>query len=72
MADIRIDGHKLMFHVNRLNKWLKGEKFFPIYVEVGPSGACNHRCIFCALEYLGYEARYINTEIFKERLEEMA
>ena len=72
MADIRIDGHKLMFHVDRLNKWLKGEKFFPIYVEVGPSGACNHRCIFCALEYLGYETRYINTQIFKERLEEMA
>jgi radical SAM protein with 4Fe4S-binding SPASM domain len=72
MADIRIDSHKLMFHVDRLNKWLKGEQFFPIYVEVGPSGACNHRCIFCALEYLGYEARYINTEMFKDRLEEMA
>jgi cyclic pyranopterin phosphate synthase len=72
MADIRIDSHKLMFHVDRLHKWLHGEKFFPIYVEVGPSGTCNHRCIFCALEYLGYEARYINTEMFKERLREMA
>ena len=61
-----------MFHVDRLNKWLKGEAFFPIYLEVGLSGACNHRCVFCALEYLGYEERYINTEIFKKRLEEMA
>ena len=52
--DILIDSHKLMFHVDTVNKWLKGEKFYPIYVEVGPSGACNHRCIFCALDYLGY------------------
>jgi len=72
MTDIRIDSHKLMFHVDRVNKWLKGEKFFPIYVEVGASGACNHRCIFCALEYLGYKARYIDTQIFKKRVEEMA
>ena len=72
MGDIRIDGHKLMFHVDKVNKWLKGEKFFPVYVEVGPSGACNHRCIFCALEYLGYEARYIKTDVFKKRVEEMA
>jgi radical SAM protein with 4Fe4S-binding SPASM domain len=72
MTDIRIDGHKLMFHIDRVNKWLKGEEFFPIYVEVGPSGTCNHRCIFCALEYLGYKARYIDTEVFKNTIEEMA
>lgn len=72
MTDIRIDSHKLMFHVDRVHQWLNGEKFFPIYVEVGPSGTCNHRCIFCGLEYLGYKARYIDTEVFKKRIEEMA
>jgi radical SAM protein with 4Fe4S-binding SPASM domain len=72
MSNIRIDAHKLMFHVETVNKWLKGERFFPIYVEVGPSGTCNHRCIFCALEYLGYKARYIDSEIFKKRIQEMA
>jgi len=72
MTDIRIDSHKLMFHVARVDEWLKGKNVFPIYVEVGPSGTCNHRCIFCALEYLGYKARYIDTEVFKKNIKEMA
>ena len=72
MGDIRIDSHKLIFHVERVNRWLKGENVFPIYVEVGPSGTCNHRCIFCALEYLGYKARYIDTEVLKKNIKEMA
>jgi len=72
MADeFRIDSHKLIFHPLRVSKWLSGEKIYPIYAELSPSGACNHRCTFCALDYMEYKPRFLDTALLKERLTEM-
>ncbi len=71
MDKYRIDSHKLMYHVDRLDAWLKGRDVYPVYVEVSPIGACNHRCTFCALDFLEYEPRFLETEMLLERLEEM-
>ena len=71
MDKYKIDSHKLMYHVPRVNDWLKGETVYPIYMEVSPSGACNHRCLYCGLDFMGYKPNYLNTEILKERLSEL-
>jgi radical SAM protein with 4Fe4S-binding SPASM domain len=68
----RIDSHKLIFHPQRVAAWMSGEIISPIYVEISPSGACNHRCTFCAFDYVGYQTRFIETGVLKERLTEMA
>ncbi|MBI5447020.1 MAG: radical SAM protein [Deltaproteobacteria bacterium] len=67
----RIDGHKLHFHVDRLAAWQAGELIAPIYLEVSPSGGCNHRCRFCAFDYLEYRGRFLDGDVLKERLTEM-
>ena len=73
MADsYRIDSHKLLYHPERVFRWLAGENIYPIYMEISPSGTCNHRCIFCALDFMGYQKRFLDTPILKERLTEMA
>ncbi|MFH1077601.1 MAG: radical SAM protein, partial [Pseudomonadota bacterium] len=54
-----------------VNDWLKGETIYPIYLEMSPSGTCNHRCTFCALDYMKYQKRYLDTQVLKERLQEM-
>lgn len=61
-----------MFHVNRVNDFLDGKAIYPIYVEITPSGACNHRCTFCAVDYIGYKVRFLDTGMIKERVSEMA
>ena len=61
----RIDSHKLMFHVARVNDWMEGETIYPIYMEIAPSGSCNHRCIFCALDYLKYKPKILESEVLK-------
>lgn len=71
MDKYRIDSHKLIYHVPRVNDWLNGEITYPIYMEMSPSGACNHRCTYCALDFMEYQKRYLNTNILKERLTEM-
>ncbi len=72
MQDLRIDSHKLIYHTDRVNRWLEGKDVYPIYVEISPSGTCNHRCIFCAFDYLDYEPQFIDKSILKRALSDMA
>ena len=66
--EFRIDSHKLIFHPRRGNAWLAGDQIYPLYAEISPSGACNHRCTFCALDYMEYKPRFLDTMVLKERL----
>ena len=72
MSDLfKIDSHKLMYHPRRVSDWMDGKNIYPIYVEIGPAGQCNCRCIFCSVDYIGYKNRSLETPMLKERLEEM-
>ncbi len=72
MDKYNIDSHKLMYHVSRVNNWMEGKNIFPIYLEISTSGSCNHRCIYCALDFMEYRSRFLATDILKKRLSEMA
>lgn len=71
MDEFRIDSHKLIFHPKEVARWLSGETVYPIYLEISPSGACNHRCTFCALDFMEYKPRFLDAAVLKERLTEM-
>jgi radical SAM protein with 4Fe4S-binding SPASM domain len=71
MDKFRIDSHKLLFHPARVGAWQEGALIYPIYMEVSPSGACNHRCTFCGLDFMGYKAHKLDTAMLMERLTEM-
>lgn len=74
-----IDSHKLIYHPVRTaqllesgDDWQKAKKVYPLYMEISPIGACNHRCVFCAKDYIGYQANKLNVKLLKDRLPEMA
>ena len=67
----RFDSHKLNFHPRRVADWLDGENIFPLYLEISPAGSCNHRCTFCAKDYLEYRPRFLPLNPLLERLAEM-
>lgn len=74
----RIDGQKLQFHPHRVAQWLDGKNdwetaksIFPLYVEISPAGACNHRCTFCAVDYIGYKTVMLDASMLCDRLSEM-
>ena len=67
-----IDGHKLMYHVKRVADWLDNKLIYPIYVEISPGGTCNHRCVFCSMDFMGYKKQFLDTIILKERITELS
>ncbi|MBU1727060.1 MAG: radical SAM protein [Candidatus Omnitrophica bacterium] len=71
MDKYRIDSHKLMYHAQRVSDWLAGKNIYPVYIEASPAGSCNHRCVYCGLDFMDYQPRFLDTDIYKKRLKEM-
>ena len=76
-----IDSHKLILHPTRVANWYEGEEkndweklkqVYPLYVEVSPFGGCNHRCTFCALDYMGYKNISLDYDVLKNNITNMA
>ncbi len=70
--NIRMDSHKLIYHPDTVARWMRGETIYPIEIEISPSGACNHRCIFCAVDYIGYQPVFLQKEIILRDISQMS
>lgn len=42
-----LDGHKLFWHKERVEAWLRGEKIAPITIDCALTKACSYKCIYC-------------------------
>lgn len=71
MDTYHIDGHKLFWHLDRVSDWQKGMLVPPVYIEVSPLSLCNHRCIFCGIDFVRDKDLRLDTAIFSRRLREM-
>ncbi len=43
----KMDGHKMLWHLDRVNAWSNGERIAPIHIDVGLSKGCNIKCEYC-------------------------
>ncbi len=42
-----LDGHKLMWHTERVEAWRRGERIAPITIDCALTRRCNYRCVYC-------------------------
>ncbi|MBF0131405.1 MAG: radical SAM protein [Magnetococcales bacterium] len=68
----------MIYHPDRVARvlavqggWERARTVYPIYVEIAPVGACNHRCVFCAVDYIGYQSARLDVELLATRIPEM-
>ena len=79
-----IDSHKYNYHpehASNVIKYLQDphnheniQKYkaqHPLYIEVSPVGACNHRCTFCAVDYIGYKSVFMDINNYKKSIDTM-
>lgn len=72
MKSFNFDGHKLMYHPGRVTEFLSNGDCFPLYLEISPVGSCNHRCLFCAYDFIGYPNRKLESKRLLALLDELA
>ena len=70
--NIRMDSHKLIYHPDVVARWLLEENIYPIEIEISPSGSCNHRCVFCAVDYIGYQPSFLDKDIILRDIRQMS
>ncbi len=42
-----LDGHKLAWHKDRTDAWLKGEKIAPVTIDCALTRKCSYNCVYC-------------------------
>ncbi len=47
MEKLILDGHKLQWHKDRVNAWLRGERIAPITIDCALTRRCTYRCVYC-------------------------
>lgn len=47
MSELILDGHKLLWHKERVKAWQRGERIAPITIDCALTRKCTYRCIYC-------------------------
>ncbi|MEA3346538.1 MAG: radical SAM protein [Candidatus Auribacterota bacterium] len=47
MRKLILDGHKLAWHKDRVEAWLRGERIAPITIDCSLTRRCTYRCVYC-------------------------
>jgi MoaA/NifB/PqqE/SkfB family radical SAM enzyme len=42
-----LDGHKLSWHSERVEAWLRGERIAPVTIDCALTPKCTYRCVYC-------------------------
>lgn len=68
---LQLSGNKLLYHPDVLKKWKDGENFYPLNVEIGPTSACNQRCVHCYVQHLNHNPVFLADEPFLNLIKDL-
>lgn len=70
--ELFLDGHKLLYHLDVVGRWLKGKDIVPIHAEISPTSACNQRCGFCYRDFDGHKTDFLSRDVFLNLIRSLA
>jgi len=65
-----LDATKIAWHIERINKWTKGERIAPITIDMALTRACNYGCRFCYARLQENDRFDINREVIDNFLDD--
>jgi radical SAM protein with 4Fe4S-binding SPASM domain len=66
-----MDGHKLFWHLDRVNEWLKKKRISPLHIDLGITTGCNMACTYCYGVLQGRTGKTKRFDMPKESLIEL-
>jgi len=68
---LKLSGNKLAWHQDELKKWKNNEPFPCLYVEFGPTSACNHKCVHCYVQEAVKKPISIRSDVYLRFMREI-
>ena len=65
-----LDGTKIAYHQERLEKWKRGERFAPITIDMALTRACNYRCHFCYAMMQDNDSKRLTQAVLKDFIDD--
>ena len=70
--ELILDGTKLAWHLDRVEKWQKGERIAPVTIDMALTRACNYSCGFCYAMFQENNRAVINKKVILNFMEDCA
>jgi len=72
MKPIILDGHKLLWHEERVNAWLQGERIAPITIDWALTRRCSYKCVYCYGQLQANDEKKITRHVIFRFLDDAA
>ena len=72
MAELILDGSKILWHQDRLQEWNAGKRIAPITIDMAITQACQYNCEFCYANMQRNKPHKITFEIMQNFLDDCA
>lgn len=72
MPEIILDGHKLLWHKDRVEAWLKGERIAPITIDCALTRRCTYKCVYCYGQLQANDEKKMTQDVIYRFLDDAA
>lgn len=72
LEKIILDGHKLEWHRERVNAWLRGERIAPITIDCALTRACTYKCVYCYGQLQANDEKQMTKDVIFRFLDDAA
>jgi len=72
MEQLILDGHKLLWHRDRVEAWLRGERIAPVTIDCALTRKCTYKCIYCYGKLQANDERKMTRDVIYRFLDDAA
>jgi MoaA/NifB/PqqE/SkfB family radical SAM enzyme len=72
LSKLVLDGHKLLWHQDRVKRWLNGERIAPITIDCALTRRCTYRCTYCYGQLQANDEKKLTRDVIFRFLDDAA